>query len=125
MESTLDPMALMFSADVANDPHAAYERLRTECPVSRSKFAGNPSVFISRYEDVLWALRHPHIFSSAGAVEIGNDRPLIPLQIDPPEHAQYRRVLDREFSPRRMAELDDDFRALTNQLIDGLSLIHI
>jgi cytochrome P450 len=119
MESTLDPMALMFSADVANDPHAAYERLRTECPVSRSKFAGNPSVFISRYEDVLWALRHPHIFSSAGAVEIGNDRPLIPLQIDPPEHAQYRRVLDREFSPRRMAELDDDFRALTNQLIDG------
>jgi cytochrome P450 len=52
-------------------------------------------------------------------VSIGQEQPLIPLQVDPPDHAQYRRFLDPEFSPKKMAALDAGARALVNGLIDG------
>ena len=47
------------------------------------------------------ALRHPELFSSdMDAVELGNMRPLIPLQIDPPDHMKFRKILDPLFAPR-------------------------
>jgi len=61
---------------------------------------------LSTYDDVLWALKHPEVFSSKNVVNIGNDVPLIPLSVDPPEHAKYRRLLDPQFSPKRMKDLD-------------------
>jgi len=118
--TTLDPMALLFSPGTADAPHDAYRRLQTECPVARAPgFSGEHTVYVSRYEDVMWALKHPEVFSSgAEAIAIGQQERLIPLQVDPPEHAKYRRLLDPEFSPKKMAELEPDARALTNQIID-------
>jgi cytochrome P450 len=116
-----DPGALLFEPGAADAPQEAYRLVREECPVARVPGPmGNQTVYVSTYEDVLWALKHPEVFSSAaGAVDIGQDHPLIPLQVDPPEHAQYRRLLDPEFSPKRMRELEPDVRVLVNQLIDG------
>jgi cytochrome P450 len=119
----LDPTMALFAPETANAPHDAYRRMREECPVVRSEDAsisGAPgaAVLISRFEDLSWALKHPEYLSSADAVAIGNDRPLIPLQIDPPDHAKYRRLLDPEFSPKKMAALEPDFRVLVNQVID-------
>ncbi len=118
-----DAGTLLFSMDCAADPHPAYRRLREECPVARSAgFDGGTSWYISRYDDVMWALKHPEVFSSgAEAISIGQEHPLIPLQVDPPEHAHYRRLLDPEFSPRRMAELEPDVRRLTGELLDGFA----
>jgi cytochrome P450 len=112
---------LLFDPSVANDPLAAYAHLRSECPVSRGEgWSGHPHVIVSRYEEVLWALKHPEVFSSAPeAVDIGQEQKLIPLQVDPPEHAKYRRVLDPEFAPKRMAALEPSIRAQVNVLIDG------
>ncbi len=74
---------------------------------------------ITRHEDVMWALRHPEIFSSnMDAIDIGNVRPLIPLQIDPPDHVKFRRLLDPLFAPREMEQLEGDVRALVTDLID-------
>ena len=75
---------------------------------------------ITRYEDVLWALRHPEIFSSdmAEETELGNERPMIPQQIDPPAHARYRRLLDPLFSRRRSLGLEPEVRRQANALID-------
>jgi cytochrome P450 len=82
---------------------------------------GDHTWYLSRYEDVVWAMRHPEIFSSsAEAISIG-EHPLIPLQVDPPEHAHFRRMLDPEFSPKRMAQLEPDVRALTGELIDAFA----
>jgi cytochrome P450 len=53
------------------------------------------------------------------AVSIGQEQPLIPLQIDPPDHTPYRRLLNPEFTPRKIAAMEDDLRALVNQIIDG------
>ena len=60
----------------------------------------------------------PEVFSSKDVVNIGNDVPLMPLSVDPPEHAKYRRLLDPQFSPKRMAELEPEARTLVNEIID-------
>jgi cytochrome P450 len=65
------------------------------------------------------ALRDPEHFSSdMDAVAMGNVRPLIPLQIDPPEHLKFRKLLDPLFAPREVARLEAEVRRLTNELID-------
>ncbi len=116
-----DPSSLLFSQDGADAPHDAYRELRERCPVARSEFAGAPAVFLTRYEDVLWALRHPEVFSSADALDLGADQPLIPLQVDPPAHTRYRRLLNPEFVPRAVAELEPDVRAHARALVDGFA----
>jgi cytochrome P450 len=78
------------------------------------------SVLITRHGEVMEALRDPEHFSSdMDAVPMGNVRPLIPLQIDPPEHVKYRKLLDPLFAPREVARLEDEVRRLTNELIDA------
>ena len=122
--TTLDPGTLMFSPEGADDPHAVYSRIRGECPVARARtgMGGMPSVYLSTYEDVNWALRHPEVFSSsAEALDMGQDQPLIPLQVDPPHHTQYRRMLNPEFVPREIAKLEPDVRALARNLIDAFA----
>jgi cytochrome P450 len=108
----------VFSQACADDPHPVYREMHGRCPVGRENGLFGPSATLSRYDDVLWALKHPEVFSSKDVVKIGNDVPLIPLSIDPPEHAKYRRLLDPQFSPKRMSELEPEARALVNEIID-------
>jgi cytochrome P450 len=90
----------LFSPGFADDPHPAYHRMQTECPVQRSEgMFGGFSVNLSRYEDVMWALRNPDVFSSK-------------------DHRKYRCLLDPEFSPTKMADLEPEARALVNRIID-------
>ena len=105
--------------DLARCPHAAYAEVRERCPVSRSSFNG--AVILARYDDVAWALRHPEIFSSKMdfKVLLGNERPMIPQQVDPPEQTRYRRLLDPHFSRKRMEKLAPRIRDHANVLIDG------
>jgi cytochrome P450 len=110
----------VFSQECANDPHPVYHEMHAKCPVTReANIFGTNSVSLSRYEDVLWALKHPEVFSSKNVVNIGNDVPLIPLSVDPPDHAKYRRVLDPQFSPKRMTDLEPEARKLVNEIIDA------
>jgi cytochrome P450 len=68
--------------------------------------------------DVHEVLHHPEVYSSGPeAVKIGQVRPLIPLQIDPPEHRNFRKLLDPLFAPKRIALLEDRTRALVQDLI--------
>lgn len=105
---------------VAANPLPFYDRLRAECPVAAMEgMSGLGAHIISRYEDVRWALRHPEIFSSdLVAVDIGQERPLIPLQIDPPAHATYRRVIDPTIGPREVAALEPWIREAVGEAID-------
>ncbi len=119
-DATFDPTTLLFDPRSADEPQPMYDQLRKHAPVTRvTGYDGIPTVYVSSYEASMWALRHPEVFSSAPeAISIGQEHPLIPLQIDPPDHAKYRRFLDPEFSPKRIAELDADGRVLVNSLID-------
>ena len=92
--------------------------------VARSFGAVVPGVF-GRYSimgrsEVEYALQHPDVFSSAmEAVDLGQSVPLIPLQVDPPEHSKYRKLLDPIFAPKRMNLIEPDIAQLVNELMDG------
>lgn len=122
----LGPLGLMLDPAVSANPQPVYRRLRAECPVSRQDgpgmFGDGGMAILFRHADIEDALRAPDRFSSrfgTGAAGLGNDRPLIPLQIDPPDHKKYRVLLDPLFAPQRMAVLEDEIAALVNRLIDG------
>jgi cytochrome P450 len=109
----------MLDPSIAACPHAAYAQLRDfKQGVSRMPMLNIP--MITRYEDVMWALRQPEIFSSAMSEELalGNERPMIPQQIDPPAQAGYRRLLDPLFSRRRSLAMEPEVRRQANLLID-------
>ncbi|MBW2292349.1 MAG: cytochrome P450 [Deltaproteobacteria bacterium] len=109
----------IFDPAVMSCPHATYRRLIDEQPVHRAPLTGSP--IISRYEDVVFALRHPEIFSSemSEQMALGTVRPMIPQQIDPPDQTRYRKILDPQFSRKRMAKLEPAIRADAKALIDG------
>lgn len=97
-------------------PQPMYKALRESSPVFRSP---NAVVVLSRLADIEMALKRSDLFSSnMDAIDLGNIRPLIPLQIDPPEHAKYRRILDPLFTPREMARREPAVTALVNEIID-------
>lgn len=103
--------------DVAqsDDPRAMTAALRAQPVVAVTE----DMCLITRRADIERALRDPAVFSSGcDAVQLGNVRPLIPLQIDPPQHVKYRRVLDPLFAPRRMAALEDEVGRLVDELVD-------
>ena len=65
-------------------------------------------------------LRNPDVFSSSmSAHDLKTKRPLIPLQIDPPDHRTYRKILDPLFAPPRMKALEESVTRLVNDLIDA------
>ncbi len=104
-----------FGAETAAAPQPVFKMLREHAPV----LAVQGGVIISRKAEIDEAFRCPEVFSSnADALNIGNIRPLIPLQIDPPDHVQYRRLLDPLFAPKKMAALESKTAALVNRLID-------
>ena len=65
-----------------------------------------------------YLLRHHEQFSSAMDMNIGNVRPMIPLNVDPPMHSKYRKLLDPLFAPRRMDEQEEDITRRVNGFID-------
>ncbi|MCU1461743.1 MAG: Cytochrome [Acidimicrobiales bacterium] len=118
---TSDPSDRLFAPGGADDPDEIYRQLRDTCPVARQDFDGSPSVMISRYEDVMWAFRHPEHFTSAGGALNLGEQPLLPLEADPPRHTQYRRLLNPQFVPREIERLEPSVRTLVRELLDGFA----
>jgi cytochrome P450 len=101
-------------------PQPYYKRMRDTNPVLRAGDDTAAAVFIAKHEDIDHVLHTPEMFSSkfheSGARP---DQPLIPINIDPPDHRKWRRLLDPFFNPKQMAKLEDDITARVNKLIDG------
>ncbi|MCX5042687.1 cytochrome P450 [Aldersonia sp. NBC_00410] len=112
------PRSYYDDAPMAPNRAAAIEYLRRPGDVYR---AGDVYYITSR-EGVRFAQTHPEIFSSAKAFDgLSAMIQLIPIAVDPPEHAQYRKVLDPFFGPRRMRELEDGLRADVRAHIDAFA----
>lgn len=99
-----------------------YADLRSRCPVSHSTRYGGHWV-MTRYEDIFEVMRNPEVFSSECVnipPTIGQDGPMIPLEIDPPDHTTYRQLMTPLFSPTRMRKLEPQVRELVLELIDDI-----
>src|ERR1700678_1067365 len=110
------PFAAM-DPETAAHPQPMYKMLRDSAPVMPVEGVG---VVITRKAEAEEVFRHPEVFSSnADALDLKNPRPLIPLQIDPPEHKKFRKLLDPIFAPRQMALIEESVARTVNGLIDG------
>jgi cytochrome P450 len=113
-----NPMA--DNPEFAAHPQPVFKMLRNETPVLSVPMPSGPGVLLTRKAEIMEALRLPEVFSSnMDAVDLKNKRPMIPLQIDPPDHKKFRKLLDPIFAPRKMAAMEDEVAELVNQLIDG------
>jgi cytochrome P450 len=102
----------------AHDRDAAWHMLLAPGKVAVSD-AG--VYFLSGADVVEEAATHPELFSSQGAFDlVGSPFPMVPIAFDPPEHSRFRRVLDKFFGPRRMAERAPELRKQVGELIDQI-----
>ena len=118
--SPLDP-------EVTRNPYPTYAALRREAPVCRTALGFSA---VSRYEDVREVLRHPELFSSSPMGDaIEGVKALSPEQLgrgetllgsDPPRHTRLRKIVNRAFTPRRMAALQARVRELAGRLVAEL-----
>ena len=114
-----------FAFTVHDDPYATYRRLREEAPAY-----WNPELrfwALSRFDDVLEAFRDFTTFSSAGGIALESRRPIdgdrpseqqMMIELDPPEHTAMRKLVSRVFTGGRVAQMEDEIRAIVNRRID-------
>ncbi len=106
----------LMDPETAANPQPLFKTLRDTVPV----LAVGGGVVLTRKTEAEEVFRHPEIYSSnADAVDMKNVRPLIPLQIDPPDHKKFRKLLDPIFAPRQMTLIEDSVARTVNRLIDS------
>lgn len=106
-----------------HDPHARMEHL-LDLPHSLVWTTANGGHWIAtRRETVLKLLQQPELFSSAHI----NIPPmayrairLVPEELDPPEHAKYRKLLNPVLSPAMVGDLAENARQVARELIDAV-----
>ncbi len=113
-----------YDVDINADPYPVYERLREEAPVyynERYDFWA-----LSRYDDVHQAHVDWQTFSNTRSdildvIKAGVELPPgVILFEDPPIHTMHRGLMSRIFTPRRVAELEDQIRAFCVRCLDPL-----
>jgi cytochrome P450 len=124
----------LLGPDVIEDPYTYFGRLREEDPVHWNSLY--ETWVITRYEDVVWSLRRPELFSSE--VFLRDPRPPYPpilaedqglyefnklylshwfIRRDPPDHTRMRRIAHLQFTPKY---IEQRFRRMVQDIITFL-----
>ena len=107
---------------VHDDPFAVYRRLRDEAPA----YWNDDLRFwaLSRYADVQAAFKDTETYSSAQGIALESRGEVQTLQmmivLDPPEHTVMRKLVNRIFTPRRVAELEAETRRIVTGYLDRI-----
>ncbi len=113
-----------FAPEVKANPYPYYTHLRRHAPVFQVKDAGFWAV--SRYDDVLYVLKNPQLFSSTIllAALLGDLNPVPEaanlIASDPPVHNRLRKLANRAFTPRLIATLEPRLRQITKELLSAI-----
>jgi len=111
-------------------PHAIFERLRREAPVFWQPEPDDGPGFwsLTKHADIKFASKHPEIFSSTRGTNIFDPAPhIMPIiqgimiNMDPPRHTEYRALINRGFSPRRMGLVEPFVRERAREIVDGVA----
>ncbi|MHA6667873.1 cytochrome P450 [Homoserinimonas sp. A447] len=102
--------------------HEEFHELRAKCPVARSQEYGGFWAALG-YDEVLSVITDIDHFTTSKQNAIPKFtftgvRP--PLHLDPPEHNEYRRVINKAFTPPRMRALEESVRSSAAALLDPL-----
>lgn len=116
------------------DPIAAYARLRRLGRVIRSRsLLFGESLVLTRYEDVVSALRDPRLASDRRNITDGGKSPLerwwLPSVVkllldsmvmkDPPDHRRLRNLVQKAFTPAMVEGLSGRVEQITEELLDA------
>lgn len=118
-----------FAAD--GYPHAAWERLRKDAPVQWFDLEGGVGFWaITKHADIVTISKQPKrflngprlaIFEEGAPVEGERTLARHLLNMDPPEHAAFRRVASGWFTPRSIQRRNDEVRKITRDLLDQMA----
>ena len=107
------------SLATAECPYPILEALRGGGGVY--KVPDRDEYLVSRHEEIMYATRHPEIFSSAtplnAEAQVGWEASV--FSCDPPEHTAKRSIAFQSFNPRRLREYEPMIRGVIDDLIDG------
>ena len=116
------------------DPYPVYADARARAPVFFAERFG--FWVVTRHEDVLTVLRDPATFSSRGALVSSTDDlpapvravleegwPEMPIitDTDRPLHDRIRGLVNRAFTPKRVAEMEPRIHEIVAELLDELA----
>ena len=112
------------SGDSWENPFDMYRALREHDPVHHVE--DGDYYFLSRFDDVFQAAADSTTFSSAqgltvnyGEIESAGMGDAVPMVfLDPPEHTQFRRLVTKPLTPRKVSVLEPDIRAFVVERIE-------
>lgn len=113
--------------DFFENPYPTYRALQRVAPC---KLMDNGQYFLTRYEDLAAIYRNVGLYSSDKTAEFLPKYGRSPLYEhhttslvfnDPPLHTRVRRLIAGALTPRAMAVLEPELRALVDRLLDAMS----
>ncbi len=130
MQTDFAPVDLSDSSTyVPGVPHGYLAYLRRHDPVHWQDEKGGPGFWaVTRYDDCVTVNRDFERFSSyrRGTMpfEIGDEDieqlRLLMLNMDPPLHTRYRRLVNKGFTPRMVRDLEASIHRTTDDIIDAV-----
>jgi cholest-4-en-3-one 26-monooxygenase len=117
---------------VKGPPHDEFKRMRGQCPVNwTEKIEEYPTEAgywsVTTADDIHTVSRDWETFSSAFGITALTDS-VMPLELiqamfigmDPPKHDRLKNLFQRGFTPKRIAEHEDEIRAITKAVVGRL-----
>jgi cytochrome P450 len=108
-------------------PHHFFKVLRREAPVYRHPEPDGPGFWaVTKYDDVVTISMDQGLYSSwRGGTNIA-DLPeealqiirMLMLNMDPPQHTKYRRLVSKGFTPKIVRDMEGHIRRLTTEILD-------
>jgi cytochrome P450 len=112
---------------IQDDPYPTYALLRENAPLYHNEEHGFWA--LSRHADITSALRTDTTYSNSMGVSLDPSawgphakHVMSFLAMDPPEHPRLRSLVSRGFTPRRVAELEDQTRQIAREHLDAIDL---
>ncbi len=111
-------------------PHDKFTRLRASSPIFFQEESNGPGYWaIMKHADISYISKNPQLFSSAkGGINIPDAEPedleiarLIMINMDPPQHGRFRKLVSTGFTPKMTARLEDAIRAAVTLILDRVA----
>ncbi len=102
-----------FDPAIQTDPYPHYDWMLEHAPVLRAGPPDRRFVFVSRHAEVTAGLRDAAAFSSVMRTDIAV--PGFLLNMDPPDHADMRRLVSRALTPRALAAAEPRIAARVSE----------
>ena len=116
---------VLFTKEFTHNPYPVYEKLRQSDPILNLQFPdGRFGWLISNYEQAVEALKDGR-FSKDIAKAMGQEQTSVfstnMLFSDPPDHKRLRGLVQKGFTPQRIADMRGHIQEIADNLLDAVS----